>query len=74
MIACPICAGYGMLPITPHRPGSAWRSEQLAVAQRLRAAGMSAKSVARLFGPGNDPRAPQDVAARRRRKRERVMA
>jgi hypothetical protein len=74
MIACPLCGGFGSLPVTPHRRGSAWKSEQIAVAQRLRAAGLSAKSVARLFGPGNDPRAPQDVAARRRRKREQVMA
>jgi hypothetical protein len=72
VIACPLC-GIGTLPVTPHRPGRPWKAEQLAVAQRLRAVGLPAKAVARLFGDGNGQRALQDVAMRRR-KRERVTA
>ena len=73
MIACPICGGFGMLPVTPHRPGRPWQPEQLAVVQRLRAAGMTAKAVGRLLGDDTGKRAVHAVE-RRLRERERGIA
>jgi hypothetical protein len=72
MIACPLCGGLGMLPVTPHRRGKAWAPEQVAVVKRLRAAGLSAKATARLW-PAVTESAVNGVE-RRQRERERGVA
>jgi hypothetical protein len=72
MIACPICGGFGVLPVTPHLPGKPWEAEQVAVVKRLRAAGLSEKATARLW-PAVTESAVNGVE-RRQRERERGVA